>query len=162
EQRAADVARAHPAVEQPVAQERHRREARDQRAVDVEEGAHRGAARALLDLVRDVGGEGHGDARPGRYLRRRSRVEVGHLPAAVAGLPNPSPPVDDARHWPAADGRRVVFLLDASSGLERRLLEQWIARARPPGVTPAGYDVVSIPPSRRRRARRVDARLEAT
>src|SRR6058998_1476512 len=100
---------------------------------------------------------------------RRSRWA--HLPghlrawiesAPVAGLPSPSPPLEDAVRWPPADGRRVVFLLDASSGLERRFLEQWIVRARPSGVTPAGYDVVAIPPSRRRRAGRVDPRLEAT
>src|SRR5881398_1678650 len=99
---------------------------------------------------------------------RRSRWA--HLPghlrawiesAPVAGL-SPSPPLEDAVRWPPADGRRVVFLLDASSGLERRFLEQWIVRARPSGVTPAGYDVVAIPPSRRRRAGRVDPRLEAT
>src|SRR5438477_8000766 len=65
--------------------------------------------------------------------------------------------------WPPAGGRRVVFLLDASSPLERRLLERWIERARPAGTAPAAYDVVAIPPSRRRRrAGRVDPRLEAT
>ncbi|HSV07023.1 MAG TPA: glycerol-3-phosphate 1-O-acyltransferase [Candidatus Binatus sp.] len=70
------------------------------------------------------------------------------------------PPADEPR-WPAAEGRRVVFLVDASSGLERRLLEGWIARARPAGVTPAAYDVLAIPASRRRRAGAVDPRLEA-
>ena len=73
--------------------------------------------------------------------------------------------MEDPDRWPPADGRRVVFLLDASSGLERRLLEDWIARSRPAEVTAAGYDVVSIPPSRRqrrRRRRRSDARLEGT
>src|SRR5207253_1522652 len=83
---------------------------------------------------------------------RRSRWA--HLPghlrawiesAPVAGLPSPSPPLEDAVRWPPADGRRVVFLLDASSGLERRFLEQWIVRARPSGVTPAGYGVVAEP-----------------
>src|SRR5438128_8345599 len=82
--------------------------------------------------------------------------------APVAGLPHPSPPLEDAQQWPPAGGRRVVFLLDASSGLERRFLEQWIARARPSDVTPAGYDVVAIPPSRPRRAGPVDPRLDAT
>ena len=28
--------------------------------------------------------------------------------------------------WPAAEGRRIVFLVDAASRLERRLLESWI------------------------------------
>jgi len=70
-------------------------------------------------------------------------------------------PLADEPRWPAADGRRVVFLVDASSGLERRLLEGWIARTRPASVTPAGYDVLAIPASRRRRAGAVDPRLEA-
>jgi len=70
-------------------------------------------------------------------------------------------PLADEPRWPAT-GRRVVFLVDASSRLERRLLEGWIARARPEGVTPAGYDVLAIPASRRRRAGAVDPRLEAT
>jgi glycerol-3-phosphate O-acyltransferase len=41
-----------------------------------------------------------------------------------------------------------VFLVDASSSLERRLLGRWIDDHRPVG---AEYRVVSIPPSRRRR-----------
>src|SRR5213593_1489635 len=53
--------------------------------------------------------------------------------------------------WPPAGGRRIVFLLDASSRLERRLLERWIERARPEGTAAAAYDVVAIPPSHRRR-----------
>jgi len=67
-----------------------------------------------------------------------------------------------ASSWPAADGRRVVFLLDASSGLERRVLQEWIDKARPEGTTPAAYDVVSIPASRGRGPGRPDPRLEAT
>jgi glycerol-3-phosphate O-acyltransferase len=68
----------------------------------------------------------------------------------------------DAPSWPAAAGRRVVFLLDASSRLERRVLEEWIEGARPDGVLFAAYDVAAIPPSRRRRRARGDPRLEAT
>ncbi|HEY8518408.1 MAG TPA: glycerol-3-phosphate 1-O-acyltransferase [Candidatus Binatia bacterium] len=76
----------------------------------------------------------------------------------------PTTPTHDARQrlpnepsWPASNGHRVVFLLDASSRLERRLLEDWIERHRPAGAT---YEVVDIPPSRRRR-RRIDGRLES-
>src|SRR2546430_4463251 len=66
------------------------------------------------------------------------------------------------RSWPPAGGRRIVFLLDASSRLERRLLERWIERARPEGTAAAAYDIVAIPPSRRRqRAGRVDPPLPA-
>jgi glycerol-3-phosphate O-acyltransferase len=59
--------------------------------------------------------------------------------------------------WPAAGGRRVVFLLDAASRLEERLLRGWIERHRPP-ADPA--EVVRIPSTRRRRRGRLDARLE--
>jgi len=67
--------------------------------------------------------------------------------------------------WPLAplDGghRRVVFLLDASSRLERRLLLDWIARNAPTGETPAAFDVLEIPPTRRRpRKQRLAARFE--
>jgi glycerol-3-phosphate O-acyltransferase len=76
----------------------------------------------------------------------------------------PTPLVDEPA-WPAAAGR-VVFLLDASSGLEDAILRDWIARARPAGVPEADVEVVSIPPSRRRRRRRLgrrasESRLEA-
>jgi glycerol-3-phosphate O-acyltransferase len=60
--------------------------------------------------------------------------------------------------WPAAAGRRVVFLLDAASPLEARLLRDWIARHRPPGE--ARDEAVLVPSSRRRRRRRLDPRLE--
>ena len=72
----------------------------------------------------------------------------------AGGLPNePS--------WPAADGRRVVFLLDVSSPLERRILEGWIER-HAPEAGPGGWEVATIPPSRRRRRRTPqDGRLEA-
>jgi glycerol-3-phosphate O-acyltransferase len=79
----------------------------------------------------------------------------------VAGLSTPTRSPEEAP-WPPVDGRRVVFLLDASSKLERRVLEQWIEQARPPGITSSGYDLVSIPPSRSGRPGRLDPRLEAT
>jgi glycerol-3-phosphate O-acyltransferase len=43
-----------------------------------------------------------------------------------------------------------VFLLDASSPLERRLLETWIERNRPAEIAAADCDFIAIPPSRRR------------
>ena len=80
--------------------------------------------------------------------------------AATAPFAEPTP---EEPRWPATDRRRVVFLLDASSPLERRHLERWIEAARPAGTDTATYDVVAIPASRRRgRARRLDPRLEAT
>jgi glycerol-3-phosphate O-acyltransferase len=54
--------------------------------------------------------------------------------------------------------RRVVFLLDASSDVEQRLLEDWIAGQAQSGMS---SETVAIPPSRRARRRGVDrARLE--
>jgi glycerol-3-phosphate O-acyltransferase len=63
--------------------------------------------------------------------------------------------------WPLASGRRVVFLLDASSALEARLLEAWIARHRPAELGPGGCEAIRIPPTRRRRRRVSLAKLEA-
>ncbi len=75
----------------------------------------------------------------------------------------PERPIDGEAGWPSANGRRVVLLLDAASGFERRILEGWIRRHRPE-ATAASHDVLTIPPSRgrgRRRPDRREARLEA-
>lgn len=80
-----------------------------------------------------------------------------NLPCATA--PSERPVAEPG--WPKTRGERVIFLLDASSGLERRLLEDWVARHRPEnGKTQA--ECVPIPPSRRRRRRDPsERRLEA-
>ncbi len=70
------------------------------------------------------------------------------------------PPAEEAA-WPAANGSRVVFLIDAASGFERRLLEDWINRAKPAHISPAEVETIRIPPSRRGRRGRLDPRLEA-
>lgn len=58
--------------------------------------------------------------------------------------------------WPD-DGRPMVFLGDASSALERRFVETWIAQ-RSEGRS---YDLLWLPPSRRHRgARHIDPALE--
>lgn len=72
----------------------------------------------------------------------------------------PATPADEAP-WPFADARRIVFLLDAATSLERRLLQQWIARNRPERLSPSHCETMSIPSSRRSTARRLDPRLEA-
>src|SRR5262245_25415945 len=69
-------------------------------------------------------------------------------------MPPPSPPEPG---FPDAEGRRVVFLLDAASRLEARLLRGWIEGHTPPG---ASVEALAIPSSRRRRAWRTDPRLE--
>jgi glycerol-3-phosphate O-acyltransferase len=62
--------------------------------------------------------------------------------------------------WPAAEARRVILLLDASSRLEERLLRDWIARHAPEG---ARHEAIVLPPSRRRlRRAHLDPRLEAS
>ena len=50
--------------------------------------------------------------------------------------------------------RRVVFLLDATTSVEQRLLARWIDEHHGPTGIP--YVAIAIPPSRRRRRRTVD------
>ena len=50
--------------------------------------------------------------------------------------------------WPVLDGRRPVFLLDASSELEARILDAWIERNRPPALTADAGEAIRLPPSR--------------
>ena len=54
--------------------------------------------------------------------------------------------------WPTLGGETILFLLDAASGLEERLLRSWIQRSRPETADPAGVEIYRIPSSRRRRA----------
>jgi len=75
----------------------------------------------------------------------------------------PERAIDGEAGWPSANGRRVVLLLDATSGFERRILEAWIRRHRPETST-ASHDALQISPSRgrgRRRAGGFDPRMEA-
>jgi len=76
----------------------------------------------------------------------------GSLPLKSADAPqaDASALAENAPHepsWPAAFGR-VVFLLDAASAREERLLRDWIARAKPER---AQADALAIPASRRAR-----------
>jgi glycerol-3-phosphate O-acyltransferase len=73
-------------------------------------------------------------------------------PAAVFRTPLRNEP-----GWPESEGRRIVFLLDASSAVERRIAESWIARHAPEG---AAWELVEIPPTRRRKPGVSLARLE--
>ena len=56
--------------------------------------------------------------------------------------------------WPGLAGQRVVFLLDACSGLERRVLSDWITEHRPENGSSPPTETVDLPPSRRRGRRR--------
>ncbi len=72
-----------------------------------------------------------------------------------------SPVADDEAGWPGAPGQRVVFLLDACSKYEKRLLSDWIAERRPENGASPPVETIDLPPSRRRRARgRSDGALE--
>jgi len=59
------------------------------------------------------------------------------------------------------DGGQILFLLDAASGLEERLLRAWVERSLPEGADPTEVELFRIPSSRRRRCRRLDPKLEA-
>jgi glycerol-3-phosphate O-acyltransferase len=67
--------------------------------------------------------------------------------------------------WPVAEGHPLLFLVEASTRLERRILEDWIERRRPADLEPGAVQVVQLPPSRRRRRRgnrfSVNGHLEA-
>ena len=68
-------------------------------------------------------------------------------------------PRRDEPVWPGRGSERVVFLLDAASGLERKLLRAWIERHRPEG---AKFEICAIACARRRGRQRLDPRLEST
>jgi glycerol-3-phosphate O-acyltransferase len=75
----------------------------------------------------------------------------------TSGAENPS---GDALGWSFDRDKRVVFLLDASSALEARLLREWVEERRPDDTT--RYDFAMLPASRTpRRRQRIDGRLEA-
>ncbi len=83
----------------------------------------------------------------------RHRMEKAHTICEVNAIKDT---LDHEPDWPI-DGRPVVFLGDASSALERRLIEEWAER-RAGG---AAYDLIWLPPSRRaRRSRYADPILE--
>ena len=67
----------------------------------------------------------------------------------------------DEPGWPCPPDSRVIFLLDSSSGLEERLLREWIERQRPDSLEPHQIETIRIPSSRRRQRGRPDSRLEA-
>ncbi len=68
----------------------------------------------------------------------------------------------DEPPWPTGSTSRTVFLLDASSSLEAGLLRDWIARHRPPDLPESAVETIALPPSRVRRRRGLDPRLEET
>jgi glycerol-3-phosphate O-acyltransferase len=74
-------------------------------------------------------------------------------------LPDTEVPFAEEPKWPVEVDRPVIVLIDASSNLERRLMEAWIDRNLPEGTT---AEPVCLPASRRRRRGcRIDPGLEA-
>ena len=63
--------------------------------------------------------------------------------------------------WPTLGGERILFLLDAATGLEERLLRTWVQRNLPDGADPTEVEIFRIPSSRRRRRQSSDPKLEA-
>jgi len=57
--------------------------------------------------------------------------------------------------------RPIVYLIDASSPREERLLRCWIADHAPAGAAGTSHEIIALPPSRRRKRRKLDPRLEA-
>jgi len=79
---------------------------------------------------------------------------------AIAGATVHRAPAEPP-HWPATDGKRIVFLLDANSGFERRYLTRWIEKTRPQELARGSYRVLHVLSSRHRGALRdPDPRLE--
>ncbi|HSG80501.1 MAG TPA: hypothetical protein VLD62_13040, partial [Acidimicrobiia bacterium] len=64
--------------------------------------------------------------------------------------------VESDAPWPRAGARPVVFLLDAATPVEQRLLKGWIERRRPAG---AAYEVVVLPSPRRKRHHRAEEEI---
>ncbi len=64
--------------------------------------------------------------------------------------------------WPRAAGDgRILFLLDAASRFEERLLRGWIEEHRPPACDPTCIGTLKLPSSRRRHGR-LDPSLDPT
>ncbi|NND01547.1 MAG: glycerol-3-phosphate 1-O-acyltransferase [Acidimicrobiia bacterium] len=67
----------------------------------------------------------------------------------------------DEPAWPVAEGP-IIFLLEESGDLERKVLLGWIARHQPASIHPGNVQVAILPQTRRRRRRRrLDDRLDA-
>ncbi len=130
---------AHQAVEE----ERHDGEAGDQGTIEVEEGPDGGPRGSLVDLPRDVVEPRHG---PRSIASRPRRGQPMPYPAGggVSVVSTPGMAVATQQQEREEVGaRRVVFLLDACSGIERRILRQWILEHHVPTGIP--YEMIPIP-----------------
>ena len=64
-------------------------------------------------------------------------------------MTEPAPAPSEEPAWPSAESGRVIFLLDAASGLEDRILRGWIERRRP--ARHADFETIRLRSSRRPR-----------
>ena len=64
--------------------------------------------------------------------------------------------VESEAQWPKAGTRPILFVVDAGTAVERRLLDDWIERRRPAG---ASFQVADLPTIGRRRLRRAEGEL---
>src|SRR6516165_4024281 len=80
----------------------------------------------------------------GRLMRGEIEREVASLAEGTAPMPSPI-----GADWPFVAGKRLAFLLDAATSIERRLLDQWIDVHRPEAISPASCERIAIPSSRR-------------
>jgi len=56
-----------------------------------------------------------------------------------------APDVADDGAWPAPPGEAVVFVAEASTRVERNVVDAWIARSRPPETLDRDVEVVAFP-----------------
>jgi hypothetical protein len=90
-------------------------------------------------------------------MRGEIEREIASLAEGTAQMESPI-----REDWPFVAGKRLAFLLDAASSIERRLLDQWIDTHRPEAISPASCERIAIPSSRRGRGNwSADRRLEA-
>ncbi len=72
--------------------------------------------------------------------------------------------LDSTQHvearWPDAQGRPIVFLLDAASSLEERILRDWVERNCPEGVALRDVGIVPVASTRRPWRNRTSRELE--
>jgi glycerol-3-phosphate O-acyltransferase len=103
---------------------------------------------------RDAGCAGAADPRSAALARLRERLPERFRLDLDADA-------DPIARWPAGRSTAVVFLVVADGSLERRLVDSWIRRHRPPTVPSESVRVIPIPDPSDRRIRAVDPRLVA-
>jgi glycerol-3-phosphate O-acyltransferase len=76
------------------------------------------------------------------------------------GGKSPAHGLEHEPRWPIQQGPYLV-LLETSGPLERRVLNDWIARNQPADAAPGDVQIAYLPLTRRHRRRKLDPRIEA-